>query len=218
VQNGPSHSQGFDTDTVLTTTSAPGLVAAGYCFCIRYLSLQSPGKAGDLTLSEAGIILAAKLGLMAVQYVDAYGWTPTAALGTTHGTAAAANAVAAGLPIATTVWLDLEGVASGTSASAVSGYANAWFTAVAAAGFLAGIYIGADSGFTTSDQLYQDLSTQHYWSSASSVPAVATRGYQMVQSLGSTVGGVAIDADKTQTDEDGGQVAWLVSTPVVLAS
>lgn len=81
VQNGPSDSQGFDTDTVLTTTSAPGLVAAGYCFCIRYLSLQSPGKAGDLTLSEAGIILAAKLGLMAVQHVDAYGWTPTAALG-----------------------------------------------------------------------------------------------------------------------------------------
>jgi hypothetical protein len=38
--------------------------------------------------------------------------------------------------------------------------------------------------------------------------------YQMIQSLTVTVAGVSIDPDTTQTDKEGGQVMWLVKTPV----
>jgi WD40 repeat protein len=46
------------------------------------------------------------------------------------------------------------------------------------------------------------LEFQHYWASASEVPAVAKRGYQLIQSdPDATVNDIGIDKDTTQTDQ-----------------
>jgi len=216
VQDAPPCVLGFDTDTALDKSSAASLYQAGYRFCLRYLSLQSPEAEGDLSRSEAQAILDAGLALMAVQHVDAAGWTPSTSLGQAHGEAAAANALEVGLPIGVNVWLDLEGVAEGCSANDVIDYCQAWYSEVVGAGFSPGLYVGASAGLNGT-QLYEDLSFAHYWQSMSDVPVVATRGYQMVQSDSCTVSGIAIDPDNTQNDNLGGQVMWIVKTPLVTA-
>ena len=138
------------------------------------------------------------------------GWTPSTSLGTEYGTNAAANAASIGLKQGMNIWCDLEGIASNTSSSVVIDYCQAWYSAVHASGYIPGLYVGANC-ILTGEQLY-DLSFQHYWKSLSDVPMVSTRGYQLVQSDGGTVNGIAIDIDVTQADNEGGSVLWLFPT------
>lgn len=208
VQSAAPGLSGFDTNTVLNATSASCFVTNGYAFCFRYLSRGQGQQPGDLSFNEAKIILESGLALGAVQHVSAPGWTPSATLGVVYGTNAAANAASIGLPVGMNLWMDLEGIASGTSAQAVIDYSNAWYDAVFAAGYIPGIYVGANC-ILNGDQLYSLLKFQHYWKSLSSVPAIPTRGYQMIQSLGGPTCGVCIDTDTTMTDELGGTVLWL---------
>ena len=105
-----------------------------------------------------------------------------------------------------TLWLDLEGVASGVSASDVTAYCNAWFASVSAAGYEPGIYVGS-SAVLLADQLYSDLNTQHYWQGAGDVPAVAYRGYQMLQTLYDN----EIDQDRIAEDFLGGLPTWMIA-------
>jgi hypothetical protein len=204
IQAATDGAQGFDADSVISLATAQQFVDDGYTFCLRYLSLGGGQAKGDLSADEASDILAAGLALMPVQHVHRVGWEPTAELGQTIGRNAARNAAAVGFPAGVNVWCDLESVAEGSSAEDIVGYCNAWFTAVAAAG-----YVGPDAGLT-GDQLY-DLAVEHYWKSASDVPALPVRGYQMTQTLvPDAVHGLGIDGDTTQTDSKGGQALWLV--------
>lgn len=99
-------------------------------------------------------------------------------------------------------------MAGGTTAQAVIDYCQAWYTAVNNAGYAPGLYVGYDS-VLSGDQLYNNLSFQHYWRSQSSVPEVAKRGYQLIQGPNTSEFGINIDTDTTQNDHLGGSVLWL---------
>lgn len=209
IQQAAPGLKGFDTNTVVTSAQASAFKADGFSFCIRYLSRNQGQNAGDLSFNEAKIILEAGLALSAVQHVLAAGWNPTAALGNTYGTNAAANASSIGLPAGMNLWCDLEGIATGTPAQQVIDYCNAWYAAVLAGGFVPGIYVGANC-ILSGNQLYANLKFQHYWQSLSRVPAIPNRGYQMIQSLqNSPIHGLSIDNDTTQNDEQGDSMIWL---------
>ena len=203
--------QGFDTNTHISAAAATAFRQRGFGFCVRYLSRTSPQAASDLSHAEAQAILAGGLGLMVVQHVMRAGWMPDAARGTQYGTVAAVNARAVGLPSGVTVWLDLEGVRGGVDRADVIAYCNAWFAPVAAAGYVPGLYVGANCGLD-GDALYWRLQTRHYWRSGSDVPDLPHRGYQLVQRVNTTpdaVNSIAIDRDVTYADAFGETVSWL---------
>lgn len=212
VQSAPSGVLGFDTNTVVSASVAKQFYADNYRFCVRYVARTGSNTVPNLTYQEALDILSAGLGLMVVQHVQGWGWTPTAALGTEYGSNAAIFAAELGLPKGVNLWLDLEGVNSSVSANTVADYCNNWYQEVLDAGYVPGIYVGA-SAILSSIELYSALKFEHYWKSGSTVPPVATRGYQMVQkNLDITVNGIQIDQDETQDDSLGGQVLWLINS------
>ncbi len=194
--------RGFDTDTVLTVDSAGAFASDGFRFAIRYLTRSGPEQKSDLTSGEALAILKAGLALMAVQHVAPAGWVPSAELGLEQGRWAAANAMSVGLPPGVSIWLDLEGVADGTPAEAVSTYCDCWFEIVSVAGYLPGLYVGAEAGLDA-DQL-SATRFEHFWKSGSEVPTPA-QGYCMMQRIGGQmIGGVSHDGDVVLSDAEGG--------------
>jgi hypothetical protein len=210
IQPAPDGALGFDADTPISTAVAGQFFAQGYKFCLRYVSLGRGRSKGDLSAAEARRILASGLGLMPVQHVRGSPWAPTAALGNTDGTNAAANATAVGFPPGVSLWFDLEDVEIGAAVADVTAHCNAWYDAAFAAGYIPGIYVGANA-VLDGEQLYS-LKFQHYWKSMSRVPVLPERGYQMVQSLvPESVNGIGIDRDVTHTDEKGGQALWLIA-------
>lgn len=200
--------QGFDTNTKLTAKTAAKLRQAGFVFAIRYLSREAPSPR-DLTSAEVDAIVGADLSLMAVQHVAPEGWIPTEDLGRRYGANAATHAAAIGLPQGIHVWLDLEGVNHTTPTETVIAYCNAWFGEVQAAGYLTGVYVGANC-VLDGDQLYWRLKTQSYWKSGSNVPEIPERGYCMVQRIvaGDEVAGIAIDRNVTKVDGFGNVPRW----------
>ncbi len=217
VQIATDGSEGFDADTALTATSCAGLVAAGMTFAIRYVGFsQQHSTTGDLTAAEVQTILSSGLALMVVQHVRFPGWKPSAAVGTADGQTAVEHALAAGVGTGTCLWCDLEGIAG--SAEDTIAHANAWATAVRAAAYDPGVYVGAGVPLTGA-QLFEALTVQRYWKSLSQVPNVATRGYQMVQRAGGPlVAGVSIDRNRIQTDAKGGLPIWFAPAPDPLAA
>jgi hypothetical protein len=199
---------GFDTDGVVSAAAAAAFFAQGFRFCIRYVSRVAQQNANDLSASEARNLLGAGLALMIVQHVRGDGWNPSAELGASDGVHAAYHAFVIGFPQGINVWCDLEGVATGTPAQDVIDYGNAWFDAVQAAGYVPGIYVGADA-ILDGPSLRHDLKFAHYWKSLSTVPDIPGRGYQMVQSNEHDANGLSTDDDRTQTDQLGGTVLWL---------
>jgi len=209
----PTGAPGFDCNTVLTASSAASFVDAGFDFAVRYVPrnfVATPDNAqGNLTTPEAEAILGAGLALMVVQHVASAGWTPSQSLGDSYGSYAAQNAQEIGLPPGMILWVDLEGIASGTSPSTTTAYCQAWADQVSAAGYVPGVYIGANTGLNASQ--IEALPFDYYWQSGSSVPALNQTGYCMVQSISSSyvVAGVAYDLDVVQTDLDGKTPVWL---------
>src|SRR5271165_2293341 len=96
IQSAPDGALGFDANTPVSLAVAQQFVGQGYSFCLRYLSRTATQGSNDLSAAEANNILAAGLGLMAVQHPRKDGWIPTQALGTSDGANAAGNAVAIG--------------------------------------------------------------------------------------------------------------------------
>ena len=208
VQQAPAGAKGFDSDTRLTLELAQQFLAQDYSFCLRYVSLGAE-QSGDLTADEVEQILQGGLALMPVQHVRMIGWSPTEELGQSTGADAGSNAEAVGFPAGVCVWCDLEGINESASVQKVIAYCNAWYEAVAEAGFVPGLYVGRKC-VLSSEQLYQNLKFSHYWKSASTVPEVAVRGYQMIQTLEEDlVNEIGIDKDATQTDQLGGTAIWL---------
>lgn len=213
IQKAPAGVRGFDANTPISDEAAQAFHAAGFRFCLRYVG-RTQMAAHDLSAGEAERLLGHGLALMPVQHVLNPGWQPTAALGTEYGTNAAAFSREIGFPAGVNVWCDLESVDTSTPAADVIAYCNAWYGAVAAAGYVPGLYVGYQPGLT-GEQLYTALRFQHFWA-AYNVDGVSTphpRGWQLVQSEGSgTVGGITTetyDADTTRVDDAGGQVVWL---------
>lgn len=202
---------GIDANTVLNATSCAAIKAAGFSFCIRYVSRQATLPPGDLSTQEATVILNAGLGLMPVQHVAQAGWSPSQALGTTNGQNAATHVRNIGFPPGVNVWLDLEGVKTSATHKSVIDYCNAWFAEVKNADFVPGVYIGARA-ILTGDEMFWRLQTKHYWKSGSTVPPIPQRGYQLIQKIiaNDKVGGVSIDRNLTQNDAFGDAVQWLV--------
>lgn len=215
VQAAPAGAHGFDCDFVLHGAALTAL-ANKFDFCLRYVSLRAGGPFpadDDITEGEATAILQAGLAIMPVQHVFNPGFFPNGPRGTTTGENAAHNALGAGFPAGVNLWLDLEGINSTARAQDVIDYANAWFDAVHAGGFVPGVYVGANC-ILNGAQLFNDLKFQHYWKSGSTVPKIPTRGYQMIQTIpghATKVDGMALDLDLdvTRTDALGGHVQWL---------
>lgn len=213
VAGAPAGAPGFDCNTVLTASSAAQFVDAGFDFAVRYVPrnfVATPEESqGNLTAPEAEAILGAGLALMVVQHVASAGWTPSQSLGESYGSYAAQNAQAIDIPPGLILWVDLEGVASGTPASTTTAYCQAWADEVRGAGYVPGVYIGANTGLTANE--IEALPFDYYWQSGSSVPALSQTGYCMVQSISSSyvLGGVEYDLDVVQTDLDGKTPVWL---------
>ena len=216
VQSATTGLLGFDANTVITSEIAQTFFAQGYRFCLRYLS-RGQEAPGDLGSAEAEVILQSGLALMAVQHVRKAGWQPTGALGQQDGQAAGQNAAGVGFPAGVSIWCDLEGVQAGTPAQNVIDYCNSWFTAVANAGYLAGLYVGFQCGLN--EQQLLNLKFQHYWRSQSNVPNIGGRGYQMIQLFPEVKrNGIGIDIDVTQSDFKQGQAQWLVRPAAAAAA
>ena len=129
-------------------------------------------------------------------------WTGGPATATLRAAMAVRQAQQAGYPAGAILWLDSEAWPDTVTVDAWAQWINAWSAAIRDAGYVDGIYVGAGQppGVTAQD-LYQRLSTQHYWRSASAVPDVATRGYQIVQTrLDLEVAGYAVDLDTVHRD------------------
>jgi hypothetical protein len=213
IQKAPAGVRGFDANTPISSQAAQDFFSAGFRFCLRYVG-RTQMASHDLSAQEAEGILAAGLALMPVQHVEEPGWHPTGDLGAEYGRNAATVAQQIGFPAGVNVWCDLESVSTHAAAQDVIAYCNAWSDAVTAAGFAPGLYVGYGPGLT-GQQLHDDLRFDSYWA-AYNVDGVSTprpRGWQLIQSEGhGTIAGISTedyDADTTQTDSRGGQVAWL---------
>jgi hypothetical protein len=202
-------SLGFDVNQPLTAEHAAAFKAAGYDFCIRYLPRTFSLINGNLTKEEIEIILGAGLNLMAVQHVSLPGWQPNAALGTLYGKYAAQYATEIGLLTGINIWLDLEEVVSSSTVQNVIDYCKAWYTAVEAAGYVPGIYVGYGV-ILSPEQLHDELPFKHYWN-AYNGPGVATRGCQLLQRTAQTLNGITFDPNDCQTDKLGDLPIWLTS-------
>lgn len=213
---------GFDIATRLNMAQAKKYVSQGFAFCIRYVSRDDATRKAnekngtpDLSLDEGQVILAAGMALMVVQHCPKPGWTPTAELGKTYGENAASYAATAGLPEGVNLWLDLEGIAKETPHQDIIDYCNAWFAAVRVGGYEPGVYLGFDI-YLSSDELFFNLKTKHYWRAPGHVPDVAHRGYQLIQHI-KNPGPTEFDWDVTRTDDLGDTVIWLAPNDVAIA-
>ena len=214
VQGAISSVPGFDCNATLSANLACQFFAQGYKFCFRYLS-RGQMSSQDLTEQEATDILNSGLALMPVQHARKQGWSPNQALGQQDGQEASANAQTVGFPDRVSLWCDLEGVNSSAQAQDVIDYCEAWYEAVSAAGYIPGLYVGAE-GLLNGRQLY-DLSFQHYWRSQSQVPDIPHRGYQVIQFGPSIqINGVRIDLDVALNDNQGGTAQWLRVNTAIL--
>jgi hypothetical protein len=208
VQNASAGLLGFDVNQPLTAAQAKAFQKAGYSFCVRYIPRTAQLVKNNLTNDEAVGILNAGLALMPVQHVALPGWAPNTNLGTVYGNFAVSYARdIVGLPQGINIWCDLEEVATTSDPRDVMAYCQAWYYAVHLAGYVPGLYVGYGT-MLTPDQLYNDISFQHYWR-AYNGPQVSTRGYQLIQKTEQHVNGITIDPDLTQHDEMGDSAIWL---------
>jgi hypothetical protein len=193
--------RGFDADVAITREIAEAFSEHGYRFCVRYVRRQTFHEQ-DLTADEARVILGAGLAFMAVQHVESESsWTPSVENGEANGSVAASEAKKIGIPSGTTVWCDLEGVATKTSSADVIAYCNAWHQQMASAGFVPGLYVGWHCGLSPT-QLYRNLRFTHYWAAynlnADQYPL--TRGVQMRQTAARPIDRVPEFSFGFQTD------------------
>ena len=200
---------GFDYNAPISGGQAAELKSAGMDFAIRYVPLNAADKAGHITGLELQVLLTANLAVILVQNVDAPPWSPTAALGTSHGAYAASYAKAIGYPTGGPIYCDLESPATTATAEDCIAYVNAWVNEVQAAGFEPGLYCGWGLPLTPK-QLFDIPIIKLYWR-AYNGPEVATRGYSIVQHTQKTIAGLEVDPDTIQVDELGDLPVWVTN-------
>jgi hypothetical protein len=157
--------------------------------------------------------LGAGLGVKPVCYSQKSGWTPSADLGAQRGAKAVSDAHAAAFPQGIDIYCDLEG--SGGDVAATTAYLNAWARQVVDAGFIAGLYVGADQPLNGS-QLYALAEFHRYWRSFSSGVPDPACGFCLVQLYPTTaISGIPVDFDFAQNDYQGRSALWLIDAPAM---
>ncbi len=137
-------------------TDSVQIVDASHAFAIKSIGVDGVLQyLGTVTASIVGGIIAAGLGFMPVTYADKF-----------DGPSTVAQCKAIGYLPGGTVWLDVEGVAT-MNPHALKSLINAWAIVVQAAGYVAGLYVGAGCPLT-SLELYQ-LKVTRYWHSLSRI-------------------------------------------------
>ena len=180
----------------IAQTTLLGQMVAGVC---QYVGLENNGPQ-DLTPARVDGIMAARLGLWAVQHCLRPGWVADGPLGRRLGAAARRNAMLAGYLEGAHLALDLEGCAS--VGQPVIDYVNAWVEEVIDS-FPVVLYVGYSTGLTA-QQLYESFPRIHlYWSDAGP-RQVSTRGFAVRQHLQTTCCGIPVDPDTTSADLLGG--------------
>jgi hypothetical protein len=198
-------SKGFDTIAHIDSVAAKRLRTAGMDYAVRYL--------GSLTSTELDGMLEAGLKVMPVTYGMKHGTQLSSELGRKFGNSTVNNAKAAGVPVNTTVWLDLEDCKG--NAQEVSDFVNQWAFVVKDAGFMPGLYVGF--GAVLSSQELYALGVVRYWQSLSKetdargLLAEPNCGWCMIQLYppNQQCVGVQIDYDVIQADYKGRVPNWI---------
>lgn len=136
--------RGCDTITKLSYMDSLKLFDAGFRFVGRYVT--------SLSVAELSDILRAELAVTLISYANSF--DPSDEI-------AALKALA--IPKGTVVWLDVEGV--NDDPVTLSQRINTWAKAIQAAGYVAGLYVGAGVPLTNAE-LYA-LAVTRYWKSCS---------------------------------------------------
>lgn len=199
--------KGFDCNCTLTYDKALQFKQNGYDFTIRYVGRLQQASF-DITNAEIQNILKAGLQLGLVQHCPKPDWVTTKELGVTYGQNALNFAKEAGYQKGCIVYLDLEGLKSGTPKQDIIDFSNAWYDEVSKE-YTAGIYIGYNI-YLSGDELYNKLKFKHYWKSLSRVPDIPIRGYEMSQFDGGTVCGIQIDRNEMAGDKLGNSPVFMI--------
>ena len=197
--------RGFDSLAIETQSQINCMVTAGYSY----------DMVNTNDLSNAEYNRAAAAGMKVVLFQGYYqDYWKSAAYGTSQGNKAVATAKTVLYPRGAQIYLNLENTVNSTRAIML-GWVKNWVTTVRAAGYVPGIYVGANPGLNAAD-LNSMPGVGAYWQSASisGVPVVA-RGYTQTQPYyrpGSNppfkdyeqqLCGNEIDADYASTDRNG---------------
>jgi hypothetical protein len=183
-----------------------GRKAAGVSGVI--LDLETGGWEADLQNA-----LAAGLQVQVFQGYYAPLWTEGPSAATARAQQAIDAMHTAGLPVSSIGWLDVEDWPTDATAAEAMAWITAWGSAIAAGHMQAGGYQGSGTPLTGDD--WWNITTLHrYWRSASMVPTIPNRGYQIVQTaVNQDADGVAVDLDTVQHDLLGSAPVAIVAVP-----
>lgn len=170
-------------DTLLTLTKADCINLVGKNVCVRagYIDHVTPQELADQT--SVGIAF------MPVTYALEF-----------DASRAIARLQALGIPTGVTVWLDVEGMNLDPMTTIVK--IDAWANAIAAAGYEAGLYVGAGCPLTSTQLSW--LAVTRYWHSCS-IALEPGRGYCVIQLRPNdvTIAGRDVDINVIQPDYRG---------------
>lgn len=173
-------------------------LATGFDFVV--LDCMDPSYDADLAAA-----LKAGLAVMTFQGYWAPAWNQSPA---TRAGSAVYYALKADYEKGAIIWLDWESVT--LSAAASAHWIDAWAKAIAAGGYVPGLWVGEPQPLT-SEQLWLLPNIQHYGrTSSASVPTVANRGYQLIQTAeGDSYDGQPVDMDTLVPDQKGGVAPYM---------
>lgn len=173
---------GVDTLATVSKTDALALVAKGAVFRLGYIDKVTPEEIAD----GQSVGLAFGPVTYALEFDGAH---------------TVARLQALGIPQGVTVWLDVEG--QNLDPGVMMSKIDTWAKTVQAAGYIAGLYIGAGCPLTE-DQL-QALAVTRYWRSVSRVVQPTTRQTCMIQHRPPNVmvAGKLVDVDTIEADFEG---------------
>jgi len=190
----PLGSRGADMAAALTCANAADLKAAGLDYVVRYV--------GGITGAELSLLLDAGLGVQLVTYSRAPGWIPSAVVGAADGSKDVDRLRELGVPAGMLVWIDLEGVNG--SAADVAGWVESRAAVLVAAGYVAGLYVGAGETLSAA-QLYAIPNVTRYWRAFNAGIPEPRCGWCHFQTFppNQMLHGVQIDRDFVQADYEG---------------
>jgi hypothetical protein len=185
-----------------------------------YQSIKAQGVTGgclDVMTGgwEQDYAFALEAGLQ-VQFFQGYltlDWTGGAAEGTARAQQALDAIHAVNAPVGSLCWLDSEAWPDTVTATEAAAWIHAWAAAVTAGHLSPGGYEGANCPLSGED--WWNITTlARYWKSASAVPVIPTRGYQMTQTaVNQDLDGVTVDYDTVQHDLLGSAPWGVVQVP-----
>jgi hypothetical protein len=194
---------GFDTlDALGAADHAGQLRATGLTFAMIYVE--------KTTKRIVQVLLQAGIDVCFLSEARIAEWSADS--GAEDGKRAASLMLSLGVPGAVSLGCDMEaGVPDEPTAVA---YANSWYNAAVSEGLgvdAPDLYVGAGSGFVSSDVLYEKVHFRRYFRSESIVPNVSVRDYCCYQLFpgNQELFGVETDFDVTQHDKLGGTLTFL---------